>query len=516
MIYLNEWNEGYFTADTYTYGYYKDLSPTYQNFCLLLRGFAAPEINENSNFCELGFGQGVSVNIHAASTPGHFYGTDFNPAHAANANELCEASGCDGKFFDDSFEEMLNRDDLPQFDFISLHGIWTWVSAENQKIIVEFARKFLKSGGVLYNSYNTFPGWAAHSPMRELLIMYDKFIGSNNSDINSRVGGAVKFTEDLLNAKPLYARGIANVDNVLNDMKKDDPHYVAHEFLNRDWICMYFADVVEMLSSAKLEFACTTSPLDSIDELNLKPEAISFLNKINNPILREQSRDYFVNTRFRKDLFIRGARRISAFERRKRLLNMSFVLLTTESFEIKCNTVLGELAFNSAYNDTLMEFLASDNYRPKKFADIMKKNPSIPFETIEQFIILLVSIDKLMPCQDEAAIKKVKAQCDKLNDYLFKRVENSNEINLAVSPVIGGGIGLSRFAQIFAYEYKHGKKDVDSLARKAWKIIESQGQRLIIEGKTAESAEDNIEEFKRMARFFLEKQLPILRIFQIV
>ena len=66
--------------------------------CLLLKGIVAPEISQDSCHCELGYGQGVSANIHAAATPGKYFGTDFNPAHAAQANELLKASGADAKF----------------------------------------------------------------------------------------------------------------------------------------------------------------------------------------------------------------------------------------------------------------------------------------------------------------------------------------------------------------------------------------------------------------------------------
>ena len=106
---MSNWNDGYFTQDTYTYGYYRELSPTFQRFCLILKGFEAPVFDDDSIHCELGYGQGVSINIHAAATPGHYYGTDFNPAHAAHTNTLCKASGCDAKFYDDSFEQLLER-----------------------------------------------------------------------------------------------------------------------------------------------------------------------------------------------------------------------------------------------------------------------------------------------------------------------------------------------------------------------------------------------------------------------
>ena len=129
------WNEGYFTDVGYTYGYYREINPVFQRFCLLVNGFAAPEPSPDDHHCELGFGQGVSINIHAAANPGHYVGTDFNPSHAAHAVALAEASGSGARLYDDSFEQLLARNDLPRFDSISLHGIWTWVSRDNHKII---------------------------------------------------------------------------------------------------------------------------------------------------------------------------------------------------------------------------------------------------------------------------------------------------------------------------------------------------------------------------------------------
>ena len=513
---MNDWNDGYFTSDTYTYGYYRELSPTYQNFVLLLRGFAPPEPHEGSVHCELGFGQGVAANIHAASTLGQFYGTDFNSSHAAHANELCAASQCGAHFFDDSFEQMLNRNDLPQFDSISLHGIWSWISTENQNIIVEFARKFLKSGGILYNSYNCFPGWAAKAPLRELLILYDKFVGETDSNTHSRVEAALKFAEDLLATGTLYAKSAAGVEETLKGMRKDDHHYLAHEFFNRDWICMYFTDVVEILSNAKLDFACTAESIEAIDQAHLTPDSIQFLSKIGNPIMKEQTRDYFINRQFRKDLYIRGARKLSEAERRQRLLNTKFVLMTVDKPELKYRSTLGEVGFNNPGYDKVIDYLRSDDYRPKKFADLLAKDPSVNFENVEQAVTVLSSLDKLMPCQTDQAIEQVKSRCDRLNEYLCKRAEVSDNVNQLASPVIGGGLLMSRFDQIFTRLYQRGTKSPKGMADYAWKVIDSQGQRLIKDGKAIEDAEGNLAEFKELANTFLSKKLPILRALQII
>lgn len=42
------WNEGYFTDVGYTYGYYREINPVFQNFSLLLRGFSTLENSATS------------------------------------------------------------------------------------------------------------------------------------------------------------------------------------------------------------------------------------------------------------------------------------------------------------------------------------------------------------------------------------------------------------------------------------------------------------------------------------
>jgi len=52
----------------------------------------------------------------------------------------------------------LETRDLPDFDFITVHGVLSWINAENRKAIQRFVLKKLKPGGILYLSYNCLPG----------------------------------------------------------------------------------------------------------------------------------------------------------------------------------------------------------------------------------------------------------------------------------------------------------------------------------------------------------------------
>ena len=79
---MTDWNAGYMTDIAYTYGYYPELNPLRVQLAFLSAGLATPQAG---TACELGFGQGLSVNAHAAASTTVWYGTDFNPAHAAFA-----------------------------------------------------------------------------------------------------------------------------------------------------------------------------------------------------------------------------------------------------------------------------------------------------------------------------------------------------------------------------------------------------------------------------------------------
>lgn len=511
-----DWNEGYFTDVGYTYGYYREVNPVFQRFCLLASGFAAPEPAPDARHCELGFGQGVSVNIHAAANPGHYIGTDFNPAHAAHANTLAVASGSGASLYDDSFEQLLNRPGVPQFDSISLHGIWTWVSRENHTLITEFARRYLKPGGVFYNSYNCFPGWSPAYPLRQLLALHDRFAATSHG-ATARVDAALVFTESLLAAKPKYLQAAPQLPERLKIIIGENKNYVAHEYFNREWNCMYFTDVVDALAPAKLDYACTAVPLDNIDAVNLSADALAFLSTIDHPVLREQSRDYFVNQQFRKDLYVRGARRLSAIEQRQRLLDTQIVLLKTpDAIPLTVKGALGEARLQAAVYEPVIAALASKQFAPKSLRELTQTLPDVGWAKLLQAVIVLVGADMAAPCQPEAAIRDVHKRCAALNKHLCERSRLGGDVHTLASPVIGGGVSVNRIQQLFLLMLAQGKKQESDWTAYVWKLLQSQGHKLVKDGKALETEEANLAELTRQAAEFSSQRLPILKALQVI
>jgi len=329
---MTDWSGGYVTDITYTYGYYNELNPLRVRLGFLNAGLVPPEV---ATACELGFGQGMSINLHAAASSVQWFGTDFNPAHAGFAQDLARVAESGAQLFDEAFEQFCRRADLPDFDYIGLHGIWSWISDENRRVIVDFVRRKLKVGGVLYISYNTQPGWAAMVPMRDLLTEHAAVMGADGAGIVSRIDAALNFAERLLAVNPAYARANPQIAERIKKIKEQNRHYLAHEYFNRDWRPMSVAQMGEWLASAKLTWACSAHYLDAIDAIHLTAEQQRLLADIPDPMFRQLVRDFCVNQQFRKDYWVKGARRLTPLEQAEALRAQRVIRPTTLGCEPK-------------------------------------------------------------------------------------------------------------------------------------------------------------------------------------
>lgn len=510
---MTDWTAGYVADIGYIYGYYSELNPNRLRLAFLNAGLALPE---KGSACELGFGQGMSVNLHAAASVTQWFGTDFNPAQAGFAQELAAVSDSGAKLYDQAFSDFCNRVDLPDFDYIGLHGIWSWISDQNRTVIVDFIRRKLKVGGVLYISYNTLPGWAAFAPMRHLMTEHAEVIGAEGHGIVSRINGALDFTEKLLATNPTYVRANLQIAERVKQIKEQSRHYVAHEYFNRDWHPMHFATMAEWLAPAKVGFACSAHYLDHIDAVNLTAEQQTFLNEIPDAMFRESVRDFMVNQQFRRDYWVKGARKLSALEQGEALRAQKVMLLTHRiDVSLKVTGALGEAAMSEAIYNPILNLLA--DHKPKSLGQIelALKDKGVTFAQLMQATMVLTGAGHLAAVQDDAVIAKAKNHTDKLNAYLINKARGSNDINYLASPVIGGGVTVGRFQQLFLLALTQGKKQPSECAQFVWHILSVQGQKILKEGKTLGTVEETLAELTAQATTFVEKQLPILKALQI-
>ncbi|SUU23850.1 class I SAM-dependent methyltransferase [Acinetobacter haemolyticus] len=512
------WTNGYQTEVNYTYGYYRDLSPNFQKFCLLLNGIESPDFQETHNHCELGFGQGVSINIHATCNEAKFYGTDFNPAHAAHANQLAEQSHVEHFFYDDSFEELLNRQDLPMFDSISLHGIWSWISYENQNIILKFIRKFLKPNGIVYISYNCVTGWAANMPIRELFHSHFKFNSKSTNPIQ-KVNEALNFSDELLKKNPVFAQRNPNALQKVADLKQQNPNYLIHEYLNQDWQCFSFQQIVRILDEIKLSYAGSTDLGTHLDNINFSDEHQQFLNAIEHPIFKEQCRDYFANTQFRRDLFIRGKNNLTPLQVQEKLRNTAFVLLTAkEQLPTSINGLLGTFNLIEEIYQPIGNLFAECNYQPLTIAELESSFPELNYAKILNALVILCHLGLAQPCQNLQPSEKTILHCQNLNHYILKQASFHQNYSVLISPITGIGIATEHFHQLFyrahfidgletASDFAHYVQEV--IGQLGWLVLDKDGTTVSDQTKSLEIIQTKAQLFIDSKKIQIAKQLRL-------
>ncbi len=508
------WQDGYVTDIGYTYGYYRELTPALLQTAALGRGMRGPEPGAPLNYCELGCGQGFSASLIAAANPHvEYYATDFNPAHIAWASGLAKDAECTNiHLYDDSFAEFLVRDDLPKFDIISLHGIYSWIAAEHRHTIVEFIRRKLKPGGLVYISYNTLPGWSAAAPMRHLMYLHGKAQGGSTI---ARLDPALAFIEKLIGTDAKFFAANAALKTRFEQISKQNRNYLAHEYMNDAWTLLYHSDVAAELAAAKLNFLGSAHLLDFIDAINFTPPQKALFDEVTDPVLRETVRDYLTNQQFRRDVFVKGATSLPASVLREAWLESRFALSTArEDVPMKVRGALGDADLHADVYGPVLDGLANG---PVTLRQLLVSPPvaALGWNRLIEALTILVGGGHVQPCLPAKSDAKRSKSARAFNQAVMRRARDNADLGYLASPVTGGGIAVPRFSQLFLLALSEGRKTAEDCAAYAWQVLSAQGQLIVKEGNTLRTPEENLAELRPQAETFLTKQLPVLRTLQV-
>lgn len=322
---MTGWSAGYVADVEYGAGLFREQAPAHLDLVCLLNGLEPPSIGPEPGesasgepdfaWCELGCGQGITANVVAAANPRALvHAVDFHPAHIARARALARGAGLENvTFHERSFEELADGavPDLPAFDYITLHGVYSWVGPETRRAIVRFLDRALKPGGVAYVSYNSLATWAQLLPLQRLLQEYARTVPGNSIE---GVRRGLAFAEALQATGAATLGGPELLGSVLNPGKLDErTHwaYLAHEYLNAHWQPLLHADVARDMAAAKLTYAGAAHIFHNEPALVQTPAQRSLLAGIADPVLRETFADYCGREGHRCDVFVRGARPLS-------------------------------------------------------------------------------------------------------------------------------------------------------------------------------------------------------------
>ncbi|WP_448192369.1 class I SAM-dependent methyltransferase [Azospirillum sp. sgz301742] len=478
------WTEGYTGDIAYAHSFYAEMAPAHLTFALLLSGIRPPDLSESFTYAELGCGQGLTSNLLAGvHARARFEAVDFLPGHIADARALAaQAGNGNAAFFEDSFAEYAERDG-PAFDVVALHGVWTWVSAENRRVLVDLMRRRLKPGGVVYVSYNCLPGWAAHTPIRKLLLEHT---ASGAGPLPGRIESALGFAARMARLGEGYFDRVPSALGHLHGLDGKSDSYIAHEYLNRDWTPFYHADVARELAGAKLDFAASATLADHVDDATLSPQGLALMNEAADPALRETLRDYLTYTRFRRDVFVKGTVRLSASEREERLRAMRFGLAVPRG------EVPGTVSAPTGDIDLPVAAPLADTLAggPRTLGALLEE-PGLAAYGLEAVLRTLALLGgAVVPVPEGIDAERVR----RFNTAVLERNRHGPEIRQLASPVLGTGVVVGLLERLFLLAEQRGADP----AAFAWAVLRERGKRLRRDGEELRTDAENLAEMARL------------------
>lgn len=499
------WADGYVVDIGYTHGFYRELAPPLLRFVTVLGGVHAVDTTRPFTYFELGCGNGHSTTLLAAANPhGQFFGIDFNPAHIHNGQKRAD----DGEvanvtFVEKSFAELLETD-LPDADIVALHGVYSWINAENRRHIVEFIRRRLKPAGIVYISYNALPGLSQLAPLQRLLVDY---ASAGTGSLDARIRESLKFAAQFEAADANYFHVNPLAKSRLERIREQNPRYLAHEYYNSDWSPFYHADVAKDLAAAKLNYVGSATLIDNFEQLILTPELQKIIARFTDRVIAETIRDFALNQVFRRDVFTRGASTASQAEREHLLGQMRFALVRPrDGCRFTMKTEAGEVAMKEQAYAPVLDALADG---PKTF-DELERAPEVSGKDrgqVRQALFAMAALGNVLPALPSVGEDARRESALRFNEAVLVDAMAGGDIATFASPVLGNGFALSFVDQLLLHNHKNGGGDAVDYVRGELARV---GAKLMQHGKPIEAEERNRTVLRQQADKFSKALLPLL------
>jgi len=241
------------------------------------------------------------------------------PCPTAGGGEAAISNAC---FHGIDFAAALDLE-LPQFDYIVAHGVYTWIDPESQRVLRQFIDRRLKPGGLVYLSYNAMPGWARDLPFQRLVRELGLTFPGDNA---ARFAAAAGIIRALAAARVPALEASFTVREL--DQRPEDyaPAYLVHEFMPAAWRPLYVTEVRAAMATIGLTPVGSATLSENLDWMVLDEAARKTLATISELDAPRAGPRLYLDQRFRCDVFARGNRRLGADERAGRIFSSTFAL----------------------------------------------------------------------------------------------------------------------------------------------------------------------------------------------
>ena len=234
-------------------------------------------------------------------------------------------------------------------------------------------------------------------------------------------------------------------------------------------------------------------------------------------MFRQSVRDFMVNQQFRKDYWVKGARKLSVLEQAETLRAQRIILVAHRpDVPLKVSGSLGEVSLREDIYAPILDLMADHQPRSLAEIEVALRPKGLNFQQITQACMILIGAGHVAPAQSRQEAAAAGKTSKSINAFMLDKARGSNDMNYLASPVTGGGLNVGRFQQLFLKAIQLGLRTPSEWATHCWEVLAAQGQRLMKDGKAMETPAENIAELTEQAEAFAAKQLPALRALGVV
>lgn len=301
-----------------------ELKSSYDNFLYISKAFPNTNINilsakariygldsapiDGARVLELGSSCGGNIIPQALYYPeATFTGIDLSSVQVQHGNELIQSMGLTNVTLMEK-NIMDIDDDFGTFDYIIVHGIWSWVPDMVKDKILSICNRNLSDRGIAYVSYNTYPGWKRLEQLRDIMLYSEKHAHHDSlKDRTAYTKNVLKLIAETMKMDE-RARTQSNYKiNNINRVVQSNDYYVGHEYLETINDPVYISQFVARAEQQ----GCTYIGDESLQRSFITWLDDAVVENINvlsqgNHVDKEQYYDYVYDTQFRMALLTKS------------------------------------------------------------------------------------------------------------------------------------------------------------------------------------------------------------------
>lgn len=306
-----------------------------------LFGMQAASI-DNCRVLELGCASGGNLIPIACNFPeSRFVGIDLSAVQIEAGRKSIEALGL--KNIDLKLASIIDIDEtFGVFDYIIVHGVYSWVPAEVRQAIFSICSRNLSDNGVAFVSYNVLPGWHFRGMIRDLMLYHT----AQFKDANTKTAEARAIVEFLAESLPADAGPLRMiVRRECDSLKRQGDSYLLHEYLEDNNQPVYFHEFVESAETHGLQFLSEAE--FHLTLCNEFPQKVSEdLRRLSREVVKaEQCMDFLRNRFFRQTLLCKRLQQLNRDINATRIKAL-YISCRVNSFKLNTNDQAENIALS--------------------------------------------------------------------------------------------------------------------------------------------------------------------------